>query len=120
MDLNDDITAIILSYLDITEYLSCEKIHLFNSLNVQSPEQILKLWLKNSKCEKIFKHTYFEKKVNGKLHCEDGPAIEWTNGGKSWWVNDKKHRLDGPAVELYGTKEWWVNGRKHRTNGPAI
>jgi hypothetical protein len=24
---------------------------------------------------------------NGKLHREDGPAIEWTNGEKLWYTN---------------------------------
>ena len=28
--------------------------------------------------------------LNGKLHREDGPAIEYANGSKSWWLNDKK------------------------------
>jgi hypothetical protein len=28
--------------------------------------------------------------LNGKLHREDGPAIEYANGAKSWWLNDKK------------------------------
>ena len=37
--------------------------------------------------------------VNGKLHREDGPAIEYINGTKFWIVNDKYHRLDGPAIE---------------------
>ena len=24
---------------------------------------------------------------NGKLHREDGPAIEYANGSKEWWLN---------------------------------
>jgi len=31
----------------------------------------------------------------GKLHREDGPAVELDNGDKSWWVNGKLHREDG-------------------------
>ena len=27
---------------------------------------------------------------NGKLHREDGPAIEWANGYKEWYINDKR------------------------------
>lgn len=27
-------------------------------------------------------------KLNGKLHREDGPAIEWADGRKEWWIND--------------------------------
>jgi hypothetical protein len=50
----------------------------------------------------------------------DGMHIdEW--GTKSWWVNGKFHRLDGPAV-IYanGTKWWYVNGKRHRLDGPAV
>ena len=25
--------------------------------------------------------------VNGKRHREDGPAVEWNNGDKSWFLN---------------------------------
>jgi hypothetical protein len=59
--------------------------------------------------------------VNGKLHREDGPAIECSNGDKEWWVNGKRHREDGPAVEYSdGYKSWWLNGELHREDGPAI
>lgn len=45
------------------------------------------------------------------LHREDGPAIEWADGGKSWLVNGKLHREDGPAVVYSkGLKEWWIDG----------
>ena len=58
---------------------------------------------------------------NGKLHREDGPAIEWANGYKSWYINGKRHREDGPAVERAdGTKCWCINGKLHREDGPAI
>ena len=58
---------------------------------------------------------------DGQYHRLDGPAIEWSDGSKSWCVNGKLHRLDGPAFEhVNGTKEWWVNGKRHRLDGPAI
>ena len=58
--------------------------------------------------------------ANGQFHRTDGPAIEWVDGSKEWWVNDELHRLDGPArVWANGSKEWWVNGERHRTDGPA-
>ena len=48
--------------------------------------------------------------LNGKLHREDGPAIENTNGNKYWYLNGKRHREDGPVVErANGTKEWYLN-----------
>jgi hypothetical protein len=58
---------------------------------------------------------------NGKLHREDGPAIEYSNGDKEWYVMGKRHREDGPAIECAnGNKYWYKNDRLHRTNGPAI
>jgi hypothetical protein len=34
------------------------------------------------------------------------------DGYQSWWLNDQRHRDDGPAV-IYpdGTQEWWINGK---------
>ena len=59
--------------------------------------------------------------LNGKLHREDGPAVERANGYKEWRLNDKLHREDGPAVEYAsGTKEWYLNGKRHREDGPAV
>ena len=42
-------------------------------------------------------------------HRENGPAKEWVNGAKEWWLNGKLHRLDGPACEyLNGEKYWFI------------
>jgi hypothetical protein len=55
------------------------------------------------------------------LHRTDGPAIEWPNGDKEWFVDGKLHRIDGPAIECAdGCKEWFVDGKLHRIDGPAI
>jgi hypothetical protein len=27
--------------------------------------------------------------LNGKIHREDGPAVEYTNGNKYWWLSNK-------------------------------
>ena len=44
----------------------------------------------------------------------------YSNGNKAWFLNDKRHREDGPAVECAnGTKAWWLNGKRHREDGPA-
>ena len=49
--------------------------------------------------------------LNDKLHREDGPAIERADGLKEWWLNGELHREDGPAIEWAdGSKEWWLNG----------
>jgi hypothetical protein len=54
-------------------------------------------------------------------HRTDGPAAEWADRGKLWYVNGKLHRLDGPAFEhASGSKSWFVNGKRHRTDGPAV
>jgi len=59
--------------------------------------------------------------INGKLHRENGPAREYVNGDKEWYVNGQRHREDGPAIEWsHGRKEWYVNGQRHREDGPAV
>ena len=59
--------------------------------------------------------------VENKLHREDGPAMEFANSYKSWYLNGKLHRLDGPAIECAnGYKSWWVRDNRHRLDGPAI
>jgi hypothetical protein len=30
--------------------------------------------------------------LNNKLHREDGPAIEWANGDKEWYLTGQRHR----------------------------
>ena len=44
-----------------------------------------------------------------------------SDGAKEWWLNDKLHREDGPAVEESdGTKFWYLHGELHREDGPAV
>ena len=58
--------------------------------------------------------------LNDKLHRIDGPAVEWINGDRFWYQNDLLHRIDGPAIEYHnGDKGWWQNGKLHRIDGPA-
>ena len=48
----------------------------------------------------------------GQLHRDDGPAIEYPDGSKSWCQNGQLHRTDGPAVEYAsGDKVWYINGK---------
>jgi hypothetical protein len=48
--------------------------------------------------------------LEGKLHREDGPAIECSNGDKYYYINGKSHREDGPAIErANGTKSYYIN-----------
>ena len=65
--------------------------------------------------------SFIEWRQNDKRHRLDGPAIECANGDKFWLQNGLRHRLDGPAVELIsGDKGWFQNGLRHRLDGPAI
>ena len=58
--------------------------------------------------------------LDGKRHRTDGPAVEWADGTREWWLNGKTHRTDGPALEwANGDRFWFLNGRRHRTDGPA-
>lgn len=61
---------------------------------------------------------------NGRLHREDGPAIEYNNGSEAWLKNGLYHRIGGPAVtSTVGgaiTKYYWLNGKRHREDGPAF
>ena len=66
-------------------------------------------------------HGQLEYRYKGKLHREDGPAIERPNGYKAWYKNGQLHREDGPAVAwVDGKKQWYLNGLCHREDGPAI
>ena len=59
--------------------------------------------------------------LNGKPHREDGPAVEYANGTKYWYLNGQLHREDGPAIEYSdGSKDWYLNGKLHREDGPAV
>lgn len=49
--------------------------------------------------------------INGELHRENNPAVEWANGTKFWYMHNKRHRINGPAIEnADGSVEYWVDG----------
>ena len=57
------------------------------------------------------KNIFWYKEGTKILHREDGPAVEWADGTKSWYRDGKRHREDGPAVEAAdGSKWWYLNG----------
>ena len=59
--------------------------------------------------------------LNGKLHREDGPAVESYDGSRFWYLNGDLHREDGPAIEYAdGSREWYLNDNFHREDGPAV
>lgn len=47
----------------------------------------------------------------GKLHREDGPAIEWPDGSVSWYKEGYKHREDGPTYESSTVLTWHLHGQ---------
>jgi hypothetical protein len=43
------------------------------------------------------------------------------NGVKRWYLDDKFHRIGGPAVEAAdGSRIWYRDGKIPRINGPAV
>jgi hypothetical protein len=53
--------------------------------------------------------------LNNQKHREDGPACLRNHGREEWWKEGKKHRTDGPAVTWAdGSKEWWIDGYRYR------
>jgi uncharacterized Fe-S cluster-containing protein len=64
---------------------------------------------------------YYKDEASLINHREDGPAIEYSDGTKHWYVNGKRHRIGGPAFEYAdGSKFWYLNGKRHRLDGPAV
>ena len=64
---------------------------------------------------------YYKNKEMTIFHREDGPALEYTDGTKAWYLNGKLHREDGPALDhTSGSKFWYLNGKLHREDGAAI
>ena len=54
----------------------------------------------------------------GYLHREDGPALEYINGNKLWYINGLNHREDGADVELSdGYTEYYLNNKSYTKEG---
>jgi phage pi2 protein 07 len=63
-----------------------------------------------------------EYRLDGELHCEEGPAVIYFDGKKEWWKHGKLHRENGPAIFYPNGKGevWYFEGKLHRKNEPAI
>lgn len=61
-------------------------------------------------------------KLNGVLHREDGPAVEYVNGEKQWYINGLLHRINGPAIIFKdGSMQYWIDGnRQHWLERPLL
>jgi hypothetical protein len=53
--------------------------------------------------------------LNGALHRVGGPACEYANGDKSWYLDGDYHRVDGPALEWADDHIYWYLYDKHYT-----
>lgn len=53
---------------------------------------------------------YIEYYKGGILHRDDGPAIEYFDGGYTYYKHGKIHRTDGPAATTSnGCFFWWYD-----------
>jgi hypothetical protein len=102
--IHDDLKYLIISYLPYLEY---EKIIILN-------EELKTRWLKSQ--SKIYYYKYMTKWiVNGKLHREDGPAIEYSDGRKKWYYNGKLYKIqysDGKVKTIVKNKSEHHNRAK--------
>ena len=70
--------------------------------------------------KKVYNDRVEYQNSDGKRHRTDGPAIEYANGTKYWYINGKRHRTDGPAIKYAnGDKHWYINDKllAYMTNG---
>ena len=71
-----------------------------------------------------FKNSFLYFKIEEKIieNNEEYKVITYDNGKKFWYNNKNEyHRLGGlPAVETKYIKEYLENNKRHRINGPAI
>lgn len=59
--------------------------------------------------------------LNNLKHREDGPAEILANGNITYFYKGEVHREDGPAVIFKnGYKEWRQHNELHREDGPAV
>ena len=66
----------------------------------------------------IYDDKFYFKAGTSIFHRLDGPAIEYSDGEKVWYQNDKLHRTDGPAREdRFKYKEYWLNGEQINFSG---
>ena len=73
-----------------------------------SPEQLITLLKTTVTVDEFGIKTWC---VDGKLHRENGPAVIGKDGYKAWWVNGERHRENGPAIicARSGIPVWFLN-----------
>lgn len=79
--------------------------------NPTSPTNFYNMLSNNKYHKRIDDHFNKFWYLNGNLHREDVPAVEYVDGYKSWYIDGKRHRTDGPAIErVDGSKCWCLQG----------
>ena len=60
-------------------------------------------------------HKILAEKYQAVLEQTGKPVMEQdADGNKEWYLNGKRHRVDGPAIEgANGNKEWWLNDKEY-------
>lgn len=66
----------------------------------------------------------------GNLHRVDSPALIYPNGRREYYIDGKRHREGGPAIDdrpensslspHHYFRSYYVDGKLHRVNGPAV
>jgi len=56
---------------------------------------------------------YF-RNYKGQYHRLDGPAVEWVDGTKYWYINGLCHRIDGPAAKRDGFLYWFLKDKFYK------
>ena len=55
----------------------------------------------------------YYKKNTRLIHNPYGPAVVSKDGYKAYWINNKRHRLDGPAlIRSNGSEEYYIYGKE--------
>jgi hypothetical protein len=60
------------------------------------------------------------KNSEGYLHREGGPAVIHPSGRQEWWYNGMRHNSKGPAILCSDYSKWFMYDKLHRTDGPAV
>jgi len=117
--------------IEIIEEIAFKNIQAFHKLAISVPK-LGRLTLSKSYKDRVHKHftkivinnykTEYRLKCNDKLHSiYDKPAVIYSDGGKVWYQNGKKHRNDKPAIICSNVgKHWYQNGKLHRNDNPAV
>ena len=67
------------------------------------------------KYKDILGNIYYYKKNTYIRHNPYGPAIIWINGSKFYFIEDKCHRLDGPAAVYKDDENYYYINNKQLT-----